>query len=188
MAEQKQREEVHASEGYMASSRCGPTGHYKLIAMINTVSGAKKGWDLTKEFVRYGVSVYHPQDLASNEAMREKLGKELSKYKERCLVLICGGDGSNTWCASLMEESMESADCFPVVIPFPMGTGNDLSRALGWGNVGISGQNQILEALGDVLFAAQTAQRWSQLDRWRLSCSRPDGDEDGLQCLPQKFV
>jgi len=183
-------EEVKAETRYAADSTIRLSEYFRIIALVNTLSGAKKGWELVKTFGRYAISIYNPVDLSLSGTMRQKLGRELLRYQGHCLVLICGGDGSNGWSVSLIEQSLASIEeqrrdaPFPVVIPFPMGTGNDLSRVLGWGHIGVAGDAKILDALGDILFAAQSGDRWSKLDRWTVSF---DSNQPSLS-LPSQFV
>lgn len=50
-----------------------------------------------------------------------------------CRVLVAGGDGTIGWI--LNEISRRSIQPIPEVCILPIGTGNDLSRVLGWGGV-----------------------------------------------------
>merc|ERR1740116_341181 len=84
-----------------------PTSNLKIIALINGASGAKKGLDLVKQFKQLKfISVYNIKDLSLNDLMRETLANELITYKNKCIVLICGGDGTNIWATSLIDQSI----------------------------------------------------------------------------------
>ena len=75
-------------------------------------------------------------------------------------ILCCGGDGTCCWVLSVLDDMGWPAP-YPPIAVLPLGTGNDLSRALGWG----PGYRD--EALGPIL--KQVGRSVSlQLDRWKV--------------------
>lgn len=58
---------------------------------------------------------------------------ELFRKTPNLRVLACGGDGTVGWILSVLDQLAFSPP--PAVGVLPLGTGNDLARALGWGGV-----------------------------------------------------
>lgn len=79
-------------------------------------------------------------------------------------VLVCGGDGTVTWILTALEHCPGLEGLLhrvPVGI-VPLGTGNDLARALGWGKR-LHAVSGLLEYLRWAMEAIPT-----ELDQWRL--------------------
>jgi len=74
--------------------------------------------------------VTSPQDKQpSNAGVLKRTPTASSILCPTVRALVCGGDGSFNWVSSkVFEEGFDVA-----LIPVPLGTGNDLARALGWG-------------------------------------------------------
>jgi len=152
---------------------------HKIIALINSGSGARKGWILTQELTKLNAVVFNLKDVCVNDAIRERLASSIEQYDGKCIVLICGGDGSQAWAASLVDRSLNEYHAkhnvcvrFPAMCVFPMGTGNDLSRSLGWGTMEPNHKN-LVQYIADIHFCANITKRWSDLDRWRVTYTLP---------------
>nr|CAI5817275.1 unnamed protein product [Callosobruchus analis] len=75
-------------------------------------------------------------------------------------ILVAGGDGTIAWV--LTSSHKLDLDPEPPLAIIPLGTGNDLSRVLGWGKQN-SGELQVDQVLKDIQGA-----RVSELDRWKV--------------------
>merc|ERR1711976_684436 len=60
----------------------------------------------------------------------EVIKSAMQKY-EQFRILVGGGDGSQSWILSELDKLDQEKR--PAIAPLAMGTGNDLSRILGWG-------------------------------------------------------
>jgi len=69
----------------------------------------------------------------SNKNAYTDLAEKLSSCKKAPYIIIGGGDGSMTWGLQVLEKA-QNVQYFDYVMGImPIGTGNDLSRCLGWG-------------------------------------------------------
>ncbi|CAH2106415.1 unnamed protein product [Euphydryas editha] len=78
---------------------------------------------------------------------------------ERCKVLVAGGDGTVAWILNTLHSFPHIKASVGIL---PMGTGNDLSRALGWG-AGCSNLNA-----HSIIHSVKYA-RPQILDRWKIT-------------------
>lgn len=79
----------------------------------------------------------------------------------KILILVAGGDGTAAWILNTIHEM--KPDPVPSVAIIPLGTGNDLSRVLGWGPTYDRESCSVFQILENL-----TRSKPAQLDRWSI--------------------
>jgi len=131
------------------------------IVFINGKSGGQQGKKLKDTFI-FHLGQHQVFDLnEGGPAIGLNQLKNLKNYR----LLVAGGDGSVGWVLSFLS-SMKISN--PVAI-LPLGTGNDLSRAFGWGPGYV--QEPLFPILRNVYFAEEKL-----LDRWLIKISPENGE------------
>ncbi|CAF4663134.1 unnamed protein product [Rotaria sp. Silwood1] len=128
-----------------------------VIFFINKLSGGKKGDQVYRKLVH----LLNPRQvflLENDTTIMEALNIYSSLSNAR--ICICGGDGTVAWILSRLMDAFPSLKNPPAGI-CPLGTGNDISRALGWGHR--YKPKQLMETLTQISRAHPTP-----LDRWRI--------------------
>ncbi|KJH46552.1 diacylglycerol kinase catalytic domain protein [Dictyocaulus viviparus] len=128
-----------------------------IIALVNTVCGSCTGKNVYRSFLRH----LHPRQVIDVQKEDIKLALQwiCDHLKADVRLVVAGGDGT----ISNVIETLEFLQKSPPLAILPLGTGNDLSRVLGWG-AGTNGRLDILEYLIDV-HAAEI----QKLDRWNIT-------------------
>uniref|UniRef100_A0A8C5KC36 Diacylglycerol kinase n=1 Tax=Jaculus jaculus TaxID=51337 RepID=A0A8C5KC36_JACJA len=98
-----------------------------LLIFINSKSGDHQGIVFLRKFKQY----LNPSQVFDLSKSGPEAGLCMFKNFARFRVLVCGGDGSVSWVLSTIDTFGLHERCQLAVIP--LGTGNDLSRVLGWG-------------------------------------------------------
>jgi diacylglycerol kinase (ATP) len=92
-------------------------------------------------------------------------------------LVACGGDGTVNWVVSLLNVlhgGPNDQDGRPPLSVIPFGTGNDLSRALGWGPyMDTAGLHRIRERVRHIRQTPAIA----NLDVWQVTVTRTDTNE-----------
>ncbi|OBS57893.1 hypothetical protein A6R68_10981 [Neotoma lepida] len=99
-----------------------------LLIFINSKSGDHQGIIFLRKFKQY----LNPSQVFDLSKGGPEAGISMFKNFARFRVLVCGGDGSVSWVLSTIDAFGLHDRCQLAVIP--LGTGNDLSRVLGWGS------------------------------------------------------
>ena len=107
-----------------------------LIALVNGRSGGGKGAAMLAHFEDW-LGKERVLDLSKASCRGFSPEEFLSRFIDLSgvRILVCGGDGTCSWILGAIETALQGCkheNVLPVAI-MPLGTGNDLSRALGWG-------------------------------------------------------
>ena len=125
---------------------------------MNKCSGGRKGEQVYRTLVR----LLNPRQvfLLENDA---SITHALSIYSSlsNMRICICGGDGTVAWVVHRLVEVFPSLTN-PLICILPLGTGNDMSRALGWGSE-FRSTRQLFETLTQIPRSLPVI-----LDRWTV--------------------
>lgn len=142
-----------------------------IIVCVNSKSGGHKGDEILHSFYRY-LNPLQVVDLV-NEGI-----ESINKFRDlpRWRLVIAGGDGTVSWVLNYVYGAMKPR-YYPEVGLVPLGTGNDLSRVLGWGKT--IGDTE----MQDYLKTFDSKTTLTLLDRWKLTFTykRPTKVWSGLK-------
>lgn len=134
-----------------------PTSH-RAVLVVNPASGAGRGALLERLARRSRIEL-----PVIRLARGVRLGPALASHRPD-LVIAAGGDGT----VAALLEAQRRLEGRPPVAVWPLGTGNDLARSVGWGPLAVTSGNleRFLALLG--------RGRERRHDRWVLA--GPDGE------------
>ncbi|CAH1795394.1 unnamed protein product [Owenia fusiformis] len=132
-----------------------------LIVIANRKSGNNDGEHILRSFR----AILNPAQVIDLHEISPQHGLEWCHLlpEVTCRVLVAGGDGTVGWVLDTIDNlKLKPA---PQVCILPLGTGNDLSRVLGWGE-GYTGDVVIKHILNQM-----KQSRVTHLDRWKVEIS-----------------
>jgi len=135
---------------------------HPLLVFANPRSGGNRGAVLIKYFNR----LINPIQVFDISKGGPEKGLKLFSVCKTFRILVCGGDGTVAWVQHHVHALEISTKCSVAILP--LGTGNDLSRVLGWGP-GFDGGN-----ISRVLSKVEDAEI-KLIDRWNVRITKADG-------------
>ena len=100
---------------------------HPFLAFVNSRSGDNQG----VKFVRRLRSLLNPLQVIDLGVTTPEPALEVYKSCKSFQILACGGDGTVGWILQCLDKFNLHKKATTIVVP--LGTGNDLSRVLGWG-------------------------------------------------------
>ncbi|CAH8593695.1 unnamed protein product [Heterobilharzia americana] len=158
------------------SNPMNAVGLKPLLVFLNPKSGGNQATGLLKKFQW----LLNPRQVFDLSKGGPKLGLELFSRVPNLRILVCGGDGTVGWIFSTIDSL--ALNIVPPVAVLPLGTGNDLARALNWGS------GYVDESVSKILSSVYEG-RVIALDRWQVNSEvrtdlptvqqTPDTEEEG---------
>ncbi|ESO01875.1 hypothetical protein HELRODRAFT_128981, partial [Helobdella robusta] len=104
-----------------------PSDSSPLLVFLNSKSGDSQGVKMLRRFKQ----LLNPAQVFDLMNGGPRTGLRLFQNFQTFRVLVCGGDGSMGWVLNEIDKLGLHGQCQLGILP--LGTGNDLSRVLGWG-------------------------------------------------------
>ncbi|XP_065666268.1 diacylglycerol kinase beta isoform X4 [Hydra vulgaris] len=146
-----------------------------LVVFVNPKSGGRQGAKLLNKF-RY---LLNPRQVFNLADAGPFPGLKFFSQIPNFRILCCGGDGTAGWILSTLDRLSSLKERPPMSI-LPLGTGNDLSRCLGWGGGYDGGKIE--------KYLIKTAESTSvTMDRWQIDCEEIDNSEE-CDVMPQNIM
>jgi len=132
---------------------------YPLLVFINRRSGGGLGGKFIRSFNKFinPVQIFDLAQGGPEDGLRMMFNNEINQF----YIMACGGDGTAAWILSILDKINPTS--YPPISVLPLGTGNDLSRTLGWGP-GCDTNKEIETKYLPGLLNSHVI----TLDRWRL--------------------
>lgn len=151
---------------------------HPLILFVNPLSGGGFGLDVVKAL--HGVEQVFVVQLPLEEGTWFAK-HEAIVHNPNLRYCVAGGDGSVNWVATMLHKCYPEFEGFrPPLAVIPLGTGNDMSQALGWG-AGLTSNG--LAKIGRTIESIAVSDHISQVDIWEVSIIRTDTSEAVIRSM-----
>lgn len=140
-----------------------------MLLFVNPASGGGLGLELMSNLAE-AKNLYIVQLPAEQDTWHLKYSEVVKNKNLRCIV--AGGDGSVDWVIKLLTNYFD--DHKPPLAVIPLGTGNDMSRNLGWGG----GMNKsALLSVGRTLENMDCSKHIEDIDVWTVTVQNKETGE-----------
>eukprot|EP00124_Ichthyophonus_hoferi_P001199 Ihof_evm9s57 gene=Ihof_evmTU9s57 len=176
-------ENVKSDDDGMGGTRWSFTvepGQSPMVLIANAKSGSTQAMNMAKricDMLRLHTCQLYFMEKHSGFRMGLQLFKDIPHT-----VIVMGGDGSVQWLMGEMDKIAYRDGLRPVIGVLPLGTGNDLARAMGCGG-GITTISSIFRILKHIPYD-DLSHGVKGLDRWLLTYTpEEDGGEDNKEIV-----
>lgn len=154
-----------------------PKSKTTVIALVNRKSGGQLG-QATLSCLH---KLLHPGQVF-DLAETPDIGATLRRFTGDVRVLICGGDGTISWAM----DAATTCGVRPPMAVLPLGTGNDMSRSLGWG-AGFGMGDVSTDVVRDTLVKMATKAKAEFVDRWLVTIKPANGSPSTQRIMINYF-
>jgi len=137
-----------------------------VIVFINKRSGGGLGEVFIRNFVHHlnPIQIFDLGEGGPEPGLNFMFNNKIKNFQ----ILGCGGDGTCAWILSILDKI--NPEVYPPLGVLPLGTGNDLSRSLGWGPGCDNPKDIKLKVLPALLDKCKVA----ILDRWNIKITESE--------------
>ncbi|KAI0558224.1 diacylglycerol kinase [Gracilaria domingensis] len=149
-----------------------------MIAFVNPGSGGNMG-GVVLDLLKNQIGDENVFDIKADKGPERGLRMRAVDSPQHLICIVAGGDGTFSWVANAVEKQNLSHVHLLVI---PLGSGNDMARALGWGKK-YPGERFIKDAIKRINETPVEQMVLRRLDVWRLATQSKDThvDNDGIE-------
>ncbi|KAJ8902001.1 hypothetical protein NDN08_004202 [Rhodosorus marinus] len=170
-------ETVQTESAPEPASKAKASKSVPIVVFVNKKSGGQKGERIFGEFLKElpKEHVYSLTEGGLDPGIEFCYSHEtvlVNGHPEKARIVVAGGDGTVGWVVSGIDKHGEPDKSLTPVAHLPLGTGNDMARATGWGGGYDGGEAK------QVISQVRSAKPM-RLDRWKMHIQGKNGTVDG---------